>query len=985
MSFDRARFMADFERVNGGSTAQPVQTSISKSEAFDREQFIKDFERVNGKTQQATGQKYSAPAVVQPTVKTAKDIAQQQNYEQMQGLFNRSKISDKEELNRINTEISAISGYGVGADRSKMAQLYKEKDAVEQRLKVGRYDEELTPVERLQLTAQGIGESYSATPDVLIDTAVQAYKDHKKYKDVEEYQQTKTALNDVAKKLNVMQSKIDSGFGHQVDMAEYNRLLEQQAQLQGIIDSKYSTPLDMNTDGMQAMKRAMQAQQQATYGMGDTAAFLYNTGASIAENASLMPLAALPGGQGAILALMGAKSAAQRAAEVGENGGTAADALVRGLSSGLIEAATEKLPLDNLVKIAKGSTGKAIIKNILQQAGTEGTEEAVSYIANYIVDMAAQDPNAQFSIAELLMAFGGGAISGGVMSGGAEVIGRRNTTDAADTNADTNNAENSQSLPNNSTENVIDSTENVAKPADIETADRKELEDEVKRIVGIDTRTEAEKVADTENERVALAEEMAAIAGAPQSDVERVRQSAEENIAEGKAKESLESAVELIRYVGKEEDIYSDSKDKAAAYNTAKRIGINLAHSGTTAMGRAVHEVGHDKTQSEQWQNYTAALDKVIATDGRLVKLMDDIDYAYRNSEDAEIRASVSFADGTIDNAKVRNEQYLKLTEIMLPNIAKGDKQLLDAIKKDRNVIDTLLDFIRGIKNKVSIKLTKSEAAMLDEAERQLVNLLRREGNSNDIDFSLSLNAEKDVNDALNNLSRRDEIVLRDNTPEILLQHGAKNLKMVMKPAHVRTSILTEQEAINKNFPVGKDINYHGLGVDNFLKALDSLDNANEAYRGTEKAKMVERRKNYYAILTDVKDNEGYNILVSVFSNEPARQNTVMFTTNKFGTVFGHNNPYKYFAEQVKQGNLTKIKRKATNIAGSEDISDRDNDNLSSRNNVPQAAENSNGNNLSKNSGKVFSVAMDSDGNKLTEKQADYFKTVLQEIVRADC
>ena len=329
----------------------------------------------------------------------------------MQQLFNRSKKSDEEELNRINTEISAISGYCVGADRSRLQQLMQEKDIVENRLKTGRYDEDLNLAERLQLTAQGIGESYDAAAGVLADAGVQAYKDWQKNKDNADYQRTKSGLADVTKQLAAMQYKIDNGFGNQVDMAEYNRLLGQQAQLEGVMDEKYRTPLDMNSNSVKAMQRAQQAQQQSTYGMSDGAAFLWNTGASVAENASLMPLAALPGGQAAITALMGAKAAAQKAVEVGESGGNASEALVRGLSSGLIEAATEKLPLDNLVKIAKGSTGKTIIKNILQQAGTEGTEEAVSYIGNYIADMAAQDPNAQFSFAELLYSFAGGAWS----------------------------------------------------------------------------------------------------------------------------------------------------------------------------------------------------------------------------------------------------------------------------------------------------------------------------------------------------------------------------------------------------------------------------------------------------------------------------------------------------------------------------------------------------------------------------------------------
>ena len=54
-------------------------------------------------------------------------------------------------------------------------------------------------------------------------------------------------------------------------------------------------------------------------------------------------------------------------------------------------------------------------------------------------------------------------------------------------------------------------------------------------------------------------------------------------------------------------------------------------------------------------------------------------------------------------------------------------ENLLAEIKKDRTLIDGLLDVIRGIKNNLKIRLAKSEKAMLDEAERNLVNLLRSE------------------------------------------------------------------------------------------------------------------------------------------------------------------------------------------------------------------------------------------------------------------
>lgn len=99
------------------------------------------------------------------------------------------------------------------------------------------------------------------------------------------------------------------------------------------------------------------------------------------------------------------------------------EALARGTVSGLIEAATEKLPLDNLLKIASSPVGKKAIWNILEQMGTEATEEAVSYVANYIADAAAKDPNAEFSLKDMALSALGGGLSGGIMGAGGTVAG----------------------------------------------------------------------------------------------------------------------------------------------------------------------------------------------------------------------------------------------------------------------------------------------------------------------------------------------------------------------------------------------------------------------------------------------------------------------------------------------------------------------------------------------------------------------------------
>jgi hypothetical protein len=63
--------------------------------------------------------------------------------------------------------------------------------------------------------------------------------------------------------------------------------------------------------------------------------------------------------------------------------------LLRGHCDGVIEGVTEKMGIDNLFDLIK-TGGKTAVKNVLKQAGVEGTEEGFSYVFNLLaisVDM----------------------------------------------------------------------------------------------------------------------------------------------------------------------------------------------------------------------------------------------------------------------------------------------------------------------------------------------------------------------------------------------------------------------------------------------------------------------------------------------------------------------------------------------------------------------------------------------------------------------
>ena len=127
-------------------------------------------------------------------------------------------------------------------------------------------------------------------------------------------------------------------------------------------------------------------------------------------------------GPAAGAALMGAQAAGGKAGELLSRGASATEALGRGLVSGAIEGVTEKIPIGNLLRIARGSGGASWLRNMARQAGIEATEESASYALNYAADVAARDPEAEFSLQDLLEGAAVGALTGGVLGGGASAL-----------------------------------------------------------------------------------------------------------------------------------------------------------------------------------------------------------------------------------------------------------------------------------------------------------------------------------------------------------------------------------------------------------------------------------------------------------------------------------------------------------------------------------------------------------------------------------
>lgn len=198
---------------------------------------------------------------------------------------------------------------------------------------------------------------------------------------------------------------------------EYQEALKLYNSASRVINAYNNKPMDINSDVMQAYGDALALRNKATEGLSPTGQFLGNTAIGIGETLSTLPLAvanpSLP------LAMAAARGTANKIYDVGNQGKSASEALSRGVASGAVEAATEKIGLDKALDIIKSPATKglkSVATNMLKQGAAEGLEEGASYIGNYAVDKTF-DKNTQFDAKELGASMLGGLLSGGAIGG----------------------------------------------------------------------------------------------------------------------------------------------------------------------------------------------------------------------------------------------------------------------------------------------------------------------------------------------------------------------------------------------------------------------------------------------------------------------------------------------------------------------------------------------------------------------------------------
>ena len=174
---------------------------------------------------------------------------------------------------------------------------------------------------------------------------------------------------------------------------------------------------------------------------------------------------------------------------------------------------------------------------------------------------------------------------------------------------------------------------------------------------------------------------------------------------------------------------------------------------------------------------------------------------------------------------------------------------------------------------------------------------------SNKKENKKNLNLSKRIDNVLKNINERNPVRLRDNTPQVLVENGVKDLPMYENPSHIRKNILTKKETQKLGLATSIRNHYHGLGKELYIKIINSLDSPRVIFKN--------KNNKDYLILTTVKDNNNSNIIVPIEIETITKINIFNIDINRIKTVYGYDRKdpdlNKYIKNNIKLGRFTKI------------------------------------------------------------------------------
>lgn len=193
----------------------------------------------------------------------------------------------------------------------------------------------------------------------------------------------------------------------------------------------------------------------------------------------------------------------------------------------------------------------------------------------------------------------------------------------------------------------------------------------------------------------------------------------------------------------------------------------------------------------------------------------------------------------------------------------------------------------------INEKIQKVYSQVSKERANLPIDRTNKADMNGDTKYHISETLNKELDAVLSDINYRNPVRLRDFTPETLVNNGVKDLPMYENPAHIRKNILTESEAKQLGLKINKDDNYHGLGKDIYMKAVDSLDNPRVIFKNSNTGD--------YIVLTTIKDADNNTIIVPIEIETTTTSNNINIDINRVKSIYGYDRKTPDLNEYIKK------------------------------------------------------------------------------------
>lgn len=323
------------------------------------------------------------------------------------------------------------------AVRKAYAQRNKNSSGVRtpEEVRADYYADKYKDVGGVRKAVTGIVGSTIATVPVVVETTAAAIKEANRKAESDAYAAALQAEKIAWNKMNDYAADYFGSFD-MIDQDELDRLgqeYEQASEYRKSLEAQYEQSVDMDSWGMDLMAEAAWLKDNATENLNGFWKPVADTAIDVGQDVALLPL--LIGGPKAYVAGVATNAAAEEMFEKTEKGRAASDALGSGLlTAGVevakgkisdlktadikipdIEIANIKIPVSKMLA-AMETAGSAAQMNFLKNVGLPATKEAINYLLDFLADKVWRDPNAKFSLVELVSNFAAGGIAGGFKS-----------------------------------------------------------------------------------------------------------------------------------------------------------------------------------------------------------------------------------------------------------------------------------------------------------------------------------------------------------------------------------------------------------------------------------------------------------------------------------------------------------------------------------------------------------------------------------------